>query len=164
MSTWLVWLRVHVSPCLVCLRAYVPRRHEFLTACVSTICVLMYSHVNMPCKLTCSRANIPWVPCLTWFTWPRDHLPTCLPSSVSSFDTTFFSFAATALDVVRTVIFKNLISVFLHKDEFVKKPSKFVFAKKNTKKKKKIHGKTKVQNTIRFWRKNSSLVSMLRKI
>ena len=92
--------RVNVSCVLTFTRAKVP-------------CVSKYSRGNMYCVLrcscvgTCSCANVlhmstylaylcthvstqlvnmPGVSCLTRLPWRRDHLPTCFPSSVSSFE------------------------------------------------------------------------------
>ena len=109
--------RVNVSCVLTFTRAKVP-------------CVLKYSRGNVYCVLrcycmgTCSCANVlhvstylaylcihvstqlvnmPWVPCLTRLPWPRDHLPTCFTSSVSSFYVTFFSFTVIVVEVKHAV-------------------------------------------------------------
>ena len=89
-----------------------------LSACVPSIitmpCVLIYSHVNVACELKSSCADMPRVPCLIRFAWPRGHLPTCFASSVSSFDDTFFSLTATVVEVVQQLYlrFKSLINIF----------------------------------------------------
>ena len=72
-------------------------------SCVNIPYLLIYSRVNVACGLTCSRVNMPWVPCLTRLPWSREHLPTYLTSSVSSFDAIFFSFTAIVVKVVHTV-------------------------------------------------------------
>ena len=116
--------------CLVCLhalRAYVhanvPRGltcshakvHCMLTrsyanmSCVLTCYVptclecLHVSLVNMPCVLSFSRVEMPWIPYFTWFVWPRDHLTTLLACLLSSFDVTFFSFTAIVVELVHNV-------------------------------------------------------------
>ena len=78
----------------------------------SSASVLTCSGPNAPClftcqsvlyALTCSRAIMLWVPCLIRFAWPRDQLPTCFASSVSSFDAPFFSFSAIVVEAVHAV-------------------------------------------------------------
>ena len=106
----LTWQRALCALLLTCQRA--------LSACVPSIitmpCVLIYSHVNVACELKSSCADMPRVPCLIRFAWPRGHLPTCFASSVSSFDDTFFSLTATVVEVVQQLYlrFKSLINIF----------------------------------------------------
>ena len=96
-------LRTHVLTCLACLRAHVSSRLELLRVSrVIMLCVLMYSRVNVPRKLTCSPSYMPRVPCLKWLTWPFHHLPTCLTCLVSSFDVTFFSLNAIFNEALHT--------------------------------------------------------------
>ena len=108
--------RAHVPTCLACLitcsRAKVPcaltcssANVLYVLSCsnVNMSCVLMSPRVNVACELTCSCVNMPWVPFLEGFAWPRDYLPTCFASLVSSFDTTFLSFNAIVVEVVHTV-------------------------------------------------------------
>ena len=60
--------------CLASLRAYVPTCLEWLCdSPVKMLCVLMYSYLNMACKLTRSRGKMPWFPFLTRLVWPRDY-------------------------------------------------------------------------------------------
>ena len=68
----------------------------------NVLCVLMYSHADRSCMLTCQLANMPWVPCLAQLVLPRDHLPPSFASSVS-FWCTFFSYTAIFVEVVHTV-------------------------------------------------------------
>ena len=97
-------LHAYVLTCQRALRAHVPTCFKCLhVSCVNMSCVLMYSRVNVVCDLTCLRANMPWVSYLTGLEWPRDHLPTCFTSSVSSFWAAFFSFTAIVVEVVHTV-------------------------------------------------------------
>ena len=105
-------LRNYVRCMLTCSRACMLCMHSCLRAIrVNIPCVLMYLRVSVACEFTCSRANIPWVPCFTRLAWPHDHLPTCFGSLVSSFDATFFSLTAIVLEVVQ-VRFRSLINVF----------------------------------------------------
>ena len=124
-STCLACLRAHGSTCLACLSAYLATCPGFLRAHVLTCftcsrthvatcleClrpsrvnmsyVLMYSRVNVACEVTCSRTIMPRVPCLKRLAWPRDHLPACLDSSVSTSDATFSSFTAIVVEVVHS--------------------------------------------------------------
>ena len=103
MPTCPVCICTHVLMYFLCSHAQVPTHLEWLCATrVNMICVLMYSHVVVACKLMWSFTNMSWVPCLTQLMWPCDHLPTCFVSSVSHFDATFFSFTAIVVEVVDT--------------------------------------------------------------
>ena len=111
----LTCFRINVSCVLRCLGAHVPICFVWSRACmplcltclrdsrVHMSSVLMYSLVSIAWKLTISRGNMPWAPCLTRLVWPRDHLPTCFASSVGSFDAIFFSFSVIVVEVVHTV-------------------------------------------------------------
>ena len=95
-------LRAHMSTCLACLRAHVPTCYECIPASLIIMpCLLTYSRVNVLCELMCSRSNMPWALYLTSLGWHSD-LPTCLASLVNSFDASFFSFTAIAVEVART--------------------------------------------------------------
>ena len=116
-------LRANVLCVLTCSRVNMPC---VLTCSLAKVpCVLSWSRANfpwVPTSLTCQhalrahvltcqhglrayvlRATMHWVSCLTRLVWPRDHLPTDFVSSVSSFDSTFFSFNAIVVEVVHTV-------------------------------------------------------------
>ena len=102
--TYLSCLGAHILTCLAWLRANLLCVLSSLRALrVNMSRVLIYSRVNVVCKLTCSRATMPWVPCLTLLAWPRNHLPSCFAFLVSGFDTTFFSFTAIGVEAVHTV-------------------------------------------------------------
>ena len=78
-------------PCvLTCSRTNLPCVLTCSRANVS--CMLTFTRANVPREFKCSRGNMPWGLCLTWLVWPRNHLPTFLVSTVSSFDANFFSF------------------------------------------------------------------------
>ena len=63
--TCLSCLHDHVRGCFACSLAHVTTCLECLRASrVNMPCVLMYSCFNVACEFTCSRANMPWVPCL----------------------------------------------------------------------------------------------------
>ena len=83
MLTCLACLRANIPCAFTCSRAKVP----FVLTCLhaNVPCVLMYLRVIVVCGVMWLRANMPWVPYLTWFAWPHDHLPTCFDASVSSF-------------------------------------------------------------------------------
>ena len=112
----------HVPTCIACLRTHVPTCLECLRASlVNMPWVRMYSCVNVACELTCSRANMPWVPCLIWLALLRDQIPTCFVSSVSSFDATFFNVTAIVVKVVHSV-------------EFIHNPSLLIICRLKTRK------------------------------
>ena len=102
-------LRAHVLTCQCALWAYVLMCQRVNVPCVLTFshanvsCVLTCSRTNVLCVITCSRDNMLWVPCLTRFMWPSDHLPTCFASIASSYDATIFSLTAAVVEVVHTV-------------------------------------------------------------
>ena len=116
--TCLAWLRAHVSwvlmwqralraNVLMCQRvfcAYVFTCKRALHAYVLTCFACSHPHVStcLACLYT-HLSNMPWVPCPPQLAWPRDHLSTCFAASISSFDATFSSFIAIAVDVVHTV-------------------------------------------------------------
>ena len=111
-SCLLMCLRANVPCMLTCSRANVPC--ALTCSHANVLCVLLCSHVYMPCVLmysriivdgesTRSRSNIFWVSCLKRLALPCDHVPTCFVFSVSSFDATFFSFNAIAVEVVHKV-------------------------------------------------------------
>ena len=129
MLTCLAYLRAYVPACLACLRAHVSciltcsrtlrayalpyqcALHALMLTCqcglgayvlhVSTCLACLCTHVST--WFASSRATMPYASCLTRLAWPRDHQPRCLASSVSSFDATFFSFAAILVELVHTV-------------------------------------------------------------
>ena len=101
--TCFAWLHANVLTCFACTRAHMPICLECLRSSrVNMPCVLMYSRAIVACDLTCSHANMPWVPCFTRLARPCNHLPTCFVSSVCSFNATFFSFTAIVVEVVHT--------------------------------------------------------------
>ena len=86
-------LHAYVPMCYLCFCLHMPTCPESLHAShVNMPCMLMHWCVIVPCKLICSCVNLPWVSGLAWLVWLRDHLPTCISSSVSSFNVTFFQF------------------------------------------------------------------------
>ena len=96
----LTWSRENVNCVVTCSYANVSC---FLTCPrVNVSWVLTCSDASVPYVLTCLHSNMSWVPCLTWLTWPHDHLPTSLTCLVSSFDATFPSFTATVAQVEHT--------------------------------------------------------------
>ena len=112
LATCLACLRVKVPTCFACLHDHLPAWLACscgIALCVlsssrvNMFCVLMYSRVNVASELTSSSTNMLCIPCLTLLAWPRDHLSTCCASSVSSFNATFFSFAAIVVEVVNIV-------------------------------------------------------------
>ena len=112
LATCLACLRAQLPTCFVCLHAHLPAWLACscgIALCVlsssrvNMLCVLMYSRVNVDSELASSSTNMLCVPCLTLLAWPRDHLSRCCASSVSSFNATFFSFAAIAVEVVNIV-------------------------------------------------------------
>ena len=56
-------VRAHMPTCFACSRA---NAFWVLTCLTCQHALLIYSRVNGACELTCSRVNMPWVPCLTW--------------------------------------------------------------------------------------------------
>ena len=99
-------MRVCMLMCQRALRALVLTYQRALSAFVphvSTYVVCLYTHMSTWLGSTRSFANMPGVPCFTWFSLPRYHLPTCFAFSVTSFDATFFSFTVIVAEVVHTV-------------------------------------------------------------
>ena len=88
-------LSAYVLTCQLVLRAYVLTCQGALRAYVLTC--------QHGLRVTCSCANMTWVPCLTCLVWHHDHLPISFASSVSTFDATFFSFTAILVEVVHNI-------------------------------------------------------------
>ena len=102
--TCLAYPHTHVLTCFACSRVHVPTCLECLRASRVNMSLRAYVLTSQRgLKLTCSCANMPWVPCLTQLAWPCDHLPTRFASLVSSSDSIFFSFTVIAVEVLHTV-------------------------------------------------------------